>query len=84
MADSQTQARRVITQVRKSPDYVTESLASSPTVVAGTGLGIAQDVDRRDEAARPADRQSDGDIHRRRADHRRIGRSEGGARGRTN
>ncbi|HQV19566.1 MAG: VWA domain-containing protein [Gordonia sp.] len=39
VADSQTQARRVITQVRKSPDYVTESLASSPTVVAGTGLG---------------------------------------------
>ena len=38
VADSQTQARRVITQVRKVPDYVAESLASSPTVVAGTGL----------------------------------------------
>ena len=38
VADSQTQARRVITQVRKSPDYIAESLASSPTVVAGTGL----------------------------------------------
>ena len=39
VADSQTQARRVSTQVRKTPDYVTESLASTPTVVAGTTIG---------------------------------------------
>lgn len=36
--DSQLQARRVSTQVRKEPDLLSPSLASTPTVVAGKKL----------------------------------------------
>lgn len=39
VADSAPQARRVIAQVRRSPEFVTESIAVSPTVVAGKNLG---------------------------------------------
>ncbi len=38
VADSQVQARRVTTQVRRDLDLVSPSIASSPTVVAGTDV----------------------------------------------
>ncbi|GAB07860.1 VWA domain-containing protein [Gordonia amarae] len=39
LADSQIRAERVMAQVRRTPEYVTRSLASSPVVVVGTKLG---------------------------------------------
>lgn len=42
VADSQLQARRVTTQVRRDLDMVSESVASSPTVVAGNAVADAE------------------------------------------
>lgn len=39
VADSQVQARRVTSQVRRNPDFVSESIATSPTVVVGKEVG---------------------------------------------
>ncbi|MFZ2242575.1 MAG: VWA domain-containing protein [Gordonia amarae] len=41
-ADSQTHARRVTAQVRRNTDYVSESIATSPTVVVGSTLRQAK------------------------------------------